>query len=211
MKSTVCVLSVMAVLMVSAGVSRAGSIYARASHRTKSLLTDDTARQIGDVLTIVIAEKSKIESETSRKMDKTTSRSTKMSGTADGGSLTGGLGKNVFALPKIDVSAAYGNGFDGEADYDTDRRIADQITVVVHDVLPNGNLVVVGRRTRNVAGDVQTIEVSGIVRPTDVTFGNSVVSSRVANFRVVHKTSGHEPRFTKPGWLGRIANMLSLF
>jgi flagellar L-ring protein precursor FlgH len=71
--------------------------------------------------------------------------------------------------------------------------------------------VVLGSRTRDVAGDKQIIQISGIVRPEDITFDNTISSSRVANFHIVHKTIGRENRFTKPGWLGRLANLLNPF
>lgn len=44
----------------------AGSIYARGRARTQSLFTDDVARDVGDVLTIIIEEQSKIDNESSR-------------------------------------------------------------------------------------------------------------------------------------------------
>jgi len=50
-----------------------------------------------------------------------------------------------------------------------------------------------------------------VVRPSDIAFDNTVKSTKVANFRVVHKTVGRENRFTKPGWLGRFLNMINPF
>jgi flagellar basal body L-ring protein FlgH len=60
-----------------------------------------------------------------------------------------------------------------------------------------------------VEGDVQMICVSGIVRPSDITFANTVNSGQVADFRMVTVVGGTEGRFTNPGWLGRILNFLS--
>ncbi len=44
---------------------------------------------------------------------------------------------------------------------------SDYVSVVVVDVLPNGNLVVMGSRTRDISGDIQTINASGIVNPSE--------------------------------------------
>ena len=207
-----------AIVMVTVGLmigstSRAGSIWARGTRRTRELFTDDTARDIGDVLTIVIDEKSKIENTTNRKMEKDTSRTAKITGKLDLEDLASmvPLGRRVFDFPKLDFSSSSNSSFDGAADYDTDRSMSDQITVAVEDVQPNGNLVVLGRRTRTIAGDSQIIEISGVVRPSDIAFDNTVKSTKVADFHLVHRTEGRENRFVRPGWLSRICNILNPF
>jgi flagellar L-ring protein precursor FlgH len=80
--------------------------------------------------------------------------------------------------------------------------------VVVVDILPNGNLVVIGTRDRNIAGDVQKIEVTGIVRPSDISFDNTVKSAQVANFQIVTKNGGVAAPYTRTGWLGRAFDIL---
>lgn len=194
-----------------AGPALAGSLWAKGSARTRAIVTDDTARNVGDVLTIIIAEQSKIENETNRNAEKKTSRDAKMSGKVSFNNVAGSVGEHIFDFPDVDYASSSGSKFDGKSNYDTDRSMSDQITVTVQDVQPNGNLVVLGTRTREVAGDTQVIQVSGIVRPSDINFANTVTSDRVADFHIVHKTSGMENSYTKPGWLTRIANALNPF
>ncbi|MHC4295078.1 MAG: flagellar basal body L-ring protein FlgH [Planctomycetota bacterium] len=201
----------LAAVLFGGSAANAGSIWAKGSRRTCQLFTDSKAQDLGDVLTIVIEEDSKIENETSRKMDKTTARKAEMDGTLDLANILQPIGEHIFDFPKLDFTSSSSTEFDGGADYGTDRSMDDKITVVVEDVQPNGNLVVLGSRTRDVAGDKQIIQISGIVRPEDITFDNTISSSRVANFHIVHKTIGRENRFTKPGWLGRLANLLNPF
>ena len=207
--------TLMVVMLIVGSVAgptvNAGSIWARGTRRTRSLFTDDTARDVGDILTIVIDEQSTIENETTRTMNKKTSRSGKMSGTLDVANVLWPVGKHIFDFPNLDLSNSSDTKFDGAADYDMDRSMADEITVVVEDIQPNGNLVVLGSRMRDIAGDVQVIQISGLVRPSDIAFDNTVKSSRVANFRIVHKMIGRENRFTKPGWLSRIFNIINPF
>jgi flagellar L-ring protein precursor FlgH len=80
--------------------------------------------------------------------------------------------------------------------------------VVVVDVQPNGNLIVLGSRKRDVGGDIQTVEISGIVRPSDINFDNTVSSRRVADFHVIAKNQGVSDTYTDPGWLGSIFDLL---
>jgi len=65
-----------------------------------------------------------------------------------------------------------------------------------------------GTRSRNIAGDIQTIEVSGIVRPSDIAFDNTVKSEQMADFRIVTKNSGVAAPYTRPGWLGSIFDII---
>ncbi|MFP4106692.1 MAG: flagellar basal body L-ring protein FlgH, partial [Phycisphaerae bacterium] len=200
-----------ALVLAAASQAPAGSIWARGTARTRAITTDDTARNIGDNLTISIDEQSRVGGESTREMEKTSSRSNKMSGTLDMADLVGGVGKKVFNFPKMDFSSDNGNNFDGSSGFDNDRSMIDQITVTVEDVLPNGNMVVLGKRIREVDGEKQTITVSGIVRPSDVNFDNTVRSDRVAEFHLVYRNSGQGGTFTNPGWLARVLNFLNPF
>jgi len=190
---------------------QAGSIWARGHRRTQAIFADDTAKGVGDVLTIVIEERSKIENETGRKMEKSDSRSAAATGNLDFLRALDTLTGKLFGLHKIDFSTEAGTKFDGSADYDSDRSLTDRITVTVEDILPNGNLVVLGARNREVAGDEQVIQVSGVVRPSDIGQDNTVSSMQVAEFRIVYKTRGQENRFTNPGWAAKILNFLNPF
>ncbi|MHC4716271.1 MAG: flagellar basal body L-ring protein FlgH [Planctomycetota bacterium] len=212
MSTSVRIGLVAAVLAVAAGAASAGSIWKRGTRRMKRITIDDAAREVGDVITITIRERSVIENDTSRKMDKTTSRKAGTSGTLDLANLIGqSVGKHIFDFPKLDLDFSSETKFDGNTDFGSDRSVEDKITVTVEDVLPNGNLVVFGKRQREVEGDTQIVQVSGIVRPGDIGFDNTVDSDRVANFRLVYKGQGQEPKFSKPGWVGRLLNRLNPF
>lgn len=196
-KKTVSVLTLAAFLLISAN-SQAGSIWDKRNKNKKDLHADDKAYQIGDVLTITITEDSKIESKIKRDLKKDTNRST---------TFNGEIGK--FAdIGEFGISAQSSNELKGKADFKDERSFVDSITVVVVDVMPNHNLVVMGTRHRNIAGDTHIIEVSGIVRPSDVTFDNTVQSERVANFQIISKNAGVADPYNRPGWLGRIFDII---
>jgi len=211
MNASARLLAASVMLLSAAWPASAGSIWAKASCNGRALHADDTARGVGDSITIVINERSVIENETTRTQDKGSSRAAKMEGTVDLANLIGSVGKHIFDFPKLDMASSAETKFDGKANYDSDRSVADQITVTVQDVLPNGNLVILGSRERCVAGDKQIIQVSGIVRPSDITFANTVRSDQVADFRVHYSHRGPENHFTRPGWLARILNFLNPF
>jgi flagellar L-ring protein precursor FlgH len=206
MKNKKIEISLLAVLMLSATVcSQAGSIWAKRNKNMRDLYADDVAHEIGDVLTIKITEDSKIDNKAKRDLKKETDKSSNFDGEL--GITT--QGHNLLPyMPGFTMDAESTNELKSKADYKDERSFVDRITVMVVDVLPNGNLVVTGTRHRDIGGDTQTIEVSGIVRPSDIAFDNTVKSEQVANFRIVNRNGGVSAPYTKPGWLGRIFDIL---
>ena len=188
----------------------AGSIWAKANN-PRPLYSDDIARQIGDVLTITISEQTVIANGTTRGMSKKSSRSAAIEGNWNILNVLDKISGGLFGIPHTRISTDAETKFDGSADYDTDRKMEDLITVNVTDVLPNGNLIVVGSRDRTVAGDTHTVQISGIVRPSDISFSNNVSSENVSEFKVVFSNVGREKRFTRPGWFSRVLNMFNPF
>jgi len=179
----------------------AGSIWAKRDQNARVSYTDEAARRIGDTLTIVIVEASKVDNKAKRDLQKETSRSSEFDGRL-------GIDRIAERIPGFTMQAESSNELKSKADYKDERSFEDRVSVVVIDVLPNGNLVVTGTRDRSIAGDMQTIEISGIVRPIDISFDNSIRSERVANFRIVTKNAGISAPYTRPGWLGRIFDVL---
>jgi flagellar L-ring protein precursor FlgH len=192
---------IIAVVVLGAGMAQAGSIWAKRDKNLKSVYTDDVARSIGDVLTVKITEDSKVDNKAKRDLKKETKRTSDFDGELN-------IGKMLPEMPGFTMDAKTNNELGGKADYKDERSFIDRVSVVVVDVLPNSNLVVMGSRDRNIAGDIQTIEVSGIVRPSDIAFDNTVKSEQVANFRIVTKNGGVSAPYTRPGWLGAIFDFL---
>jgi len=178
--------------------AQADSIWAKRDKNMRALYADDVAHQIGDILTIKITEDSKVDNKAKRDLKKETDRSSTFNGDVGG----------FVDLGEFGLSAQTGNELKSKADYKDERSFVDLITVVVVDVLPNRNLVVMGTRNRSIAGDIQTLEVSGIVRPSDIAFDNTVKSEQVADFRIVTKNSGVAAPYTRPGWLGKIFDVV---
>ena len=198
MNSKILWIIVVFFLLFGVTCTKADSIWAKRDKNMKILYADDVAHRIGDVLTIKITEDSKVDNKAKRDLQKETDRSTTFNGVMG----------NFADLGEFGMSAASDNELKGKADYKDERSFIDSITVVVMDVLPNRNLVVMGNRYRNIAGDIQTIEVSGIIRPSDIAFDNTIMSEQVADFRIVTRNAGVSAPYTKQGWLGGIFDII---
>jgi len=203
MKLRIGFVLILAVFLFCSSLSdlQADSIWARRNKDMRELYTDDVARNIGDVLTIKISENSKVDNKAKRDLKKETDKSTTFNGKL-------GIDHILPSIPGFTMAAESTNELKSKADFKDERKYVDSVTVVVVDILPNRNLVVMGTRHRNIAGDIQTIEVSGIVRPSDIAFDNTVKSEKIADFRIVTRNKGIAAPYTKPGWLGRIFDII---
>ena len=189
---------VMLFVFCSTVCTQAGSIWAKRDKNMRLYYADDVARRIGDVLTIQITENSLVDNKGKRNLQRNTDRSM---------TFNGEVGK-FTDLGEFGFAAKSDSKLDAKADFKDDRKFSDWISVVVVDILPNGSLVVMGSRTRNIAGDIQTINASGIVSPRDISFNNVVDSRKVANFEIVSENKGIAAPYTKQGWLGRIFDLI---
>lgn len=199
-KKTLIILSI---LVAVSSLASAGSIYAKKSTNMKNQYSDDVARKIGDILTITIYEESDASSTAERDMSKVTNRDQQFDGKVS-------IENVVSSLPEVNFGAgsSYTNTFASNTDNSNQRTFKDNVTVVVVDIMPNGNLVVSGTCTRNISDDIQEVQVSGIVRPSDIDYSNTVDSKRIGNFNIVTKYKGVEAPYNKPGWLGRILDAI---
>jgi flagellar L-ring protein precursor FlgH len=81
----------------------------------------------------------------------------------------------------------------------------------VREVLPNGNLVIEGYRDVRIHNENQSLSLSGIVRPRDVSPNNEVASGAVAFMEVKLQGKGLVTDNLKPGWLFRLLRGISPF
>jgi len=174
-----------------------GSIWQSAS--SSGLTEDLKARRRGDTLTIVISETA-----SASKAAKTdASRSSEISA---GIPNFMGLEKNPLVskylgdLTKM-IAASNSSKFSGNGSTSRDESLKATITARVIDVLPNGNLMIEGRRNIKVNNEDQEIILEGTVRSRDVTPDNMVNSIFVADARISYSGRGIISDQQSPGWL----------
>ncbi|MFP6762639.1 MAG: flagellar basal body L-ring protein FlgH [Planctomycetaceae bacterium] len=168
------------------------------------LFHDTQARQVGDLLTILISESTDVDNSESRALEKESDDRGLLDVTT---STSGDLGASAANL-KGEGQSTSKRGFDGSAKFSSARQFTDSVAVTVLEVLPNGNLRIGGQRRIQVAGDQRILCVTGVVRPIDVRADNSIASRSVASLKVSYDGNGVESRFTNQGWLSRISNRI---
>ena len=201
-KIKLLIVSIVLAACFTSGAS-ADSIWGKRDQSKKNLYAEDKARYIGDVLTITISEVSVLNNKGKRSLSKATTRSNDFDGEV-------GLEHFLPKIPALKVGAgvSHSSTLEGKADNKDDRSFTDSISVIVIDVMPNGNLVVSGTRDRNLADDIQAIEVTGIVKPNDIAVDNTIRSEQVANFSIVSRNKGVSAPYMRPNWLGKILDAI---
>lgn len=166
-------------MLADAGTPSEGAIFNAGSYRP--MFEDRRARHIGDVLTISINEKT-----AANKSGASTGNKSGSVNAGIPGPLQGRLGANL-ALSNSSKFA------DGDTQTNS-NAFTGTIGVTVSEVLPNGNLIVVGEKQIAMDKGVEYIRISGMVNPDTIQPGNTVSSTLVADARVEYRTSSQLDR-----------------
>jgi flagellar L-ring protein precursor FlgH len=162
-----------------------------------SLFEDPKAHRIGDIITIILQE--------STNASKSASTNTAKDAAIDIGAPTI-FGKGVTHRGEAILSASVDaqRDFTGEGDSTQSNSLTGRISVTVADVYPNGNLLVRGEKLLTLNQGSEHIRISGIVRAADVSPDNTVLSTQVANARIVYGGQGVLAEANTKGWLQRL-------
>ncbi len=198
MKS-ILLLTLAAILVLPA--AHADSLYpgsstaAPNSAAASSLFSDTKARRVGDTLTIIITESASASSQGATKTSKTESLN-----------YGPGFGPLLHLLKNFGASGSISG--DGSGSTTRTDTLNAQIAVTVKQVLPNGNLLVEGRRSVGINAETQTITLSGVVRPQDVAFNNTIPSPLVADAQIKFDGKGPVGDKQRDGLLTRLFKVL---
>lgn len=163
----------------------------RSGYSSGSLLQDKRALRVGDILTIVLDE---------------STQSSKSAGTSFGKSSEIGIGvPRVFGedYPDAETSVSGSRDFSGSAESSQQNALRGAIAVTVHQVMPNGTLLVKGEKALKLNQGDEYIRLSGLVRVDDINNSNQISSRNVANARISYSGKGALNDSNSAGWLTR--------
>lgn len=171
-----------------------GSIYM--AKRNMSLFEDVKARQVGDIVTVVLAEATDAAKTSDTTLDKSNSNvitNPLISAGADG------LGTDL----ELGFDLSSSNAFAGESASNQSNSLQGSVAVSVVKVFPNGNLYVQGEKWIHINQGNEYIRLRGIVRPEDIGTNNTVLSTKVADARISYGGTGAPAEVNMVGWLSR--------
>jgi len=162
-----------------------------------ALFETPRARHAGDILTILLEERTDAQKKATTKGKKN-----------DDATI---VNPTILGRP-VDFGAGYNFGFgtnsqrnfNGEGESKQNNQLTGSISVTVSKVLANGNLLVQGEKWIRINQGNEYVRLSGIVRPQDIKPDNTINSSRVANARIAYSGTGQVANSNTQGWFSKI-------
>lgn len=172
-----------------------------------------TALHKGDKLTIVISETMQGQYAASTTTSKTSASSTDASNIP----LVGALSKSAFGsilggkTAQSAINALLGanstggkEAIAGSGTTTSTNSLTGTMSVVVTEVEPNGDLHIEGHRDIRLNKETQTMVLTGVVRPDDISADNTITSAQVANASIQADGKGAIADKTRRGILSRV-------
>ena len=170
-----------------------GSIYQAAT--SVDLYGAGRAYRVGDVITVTLSEKTQSSKTAKTDVDKSNELSLPQPELF-------GRGISAFGNP-LSLSAQTDSAFASEGTSDMSNSLSGSITVTVHEVRPNGILLVKGEKWLTLNQGDEYIRVSGMVRARDIEANNTVSSTKLADARIAYSGTGAVHDSNVMGWLGK--------
>lgn len=181
------------VLSASSLPAMAESLFSE--QRFRPLTADNKAFRVDDVITVQVYENASA----AANADTATRRKNDV-----GGNLT------VTRTPPFAANLSVAGDFDGGGRTSRTGKVLALLTVRVQEILPNGDLRVGGEQLLVINGEQQRINLEGRVRPLDISDGNVVLSTRIADARITYVGEGDLSERQTRAWWRKVLDFLGL-
>lgn len=179
-----------------------GSLY---SVKGPSLFADKKDLQIGDLVQVRISESLYSKTNNTREVG-----ATRKNGMGAGVFVPGNSGTvskiadKLNPLTNIGFEASTQTQNDGEVKTKLDEKFSTSVSAIIEDTYQNGNYYIKGSKEMLIDGQKQSLTLTGVIRPYDITSDNSISSSQVANLQILYIKEGEEQDVMKVPWGIRI-------
>ena len=178
-----------------------GSIYGSSQGGRRMLLAEDRkARDVGDILTVLLVERMQAEKSSGQESNRSSSRE-----------LTLPDAIPFSAIPNALFAGDSRSSFAGEGSTRQANRFSGEITVTVTHVLPNGAMMIAGDRRLTLTRGEEQAQLTGIVRVEDIGPDNRILSTRVADAKLRYSGTGEVAVQARQGWLSRFFDNVAPF
>lgn len=166
------------------------------------LFVDKKAKKVGDTIIIEIMENS------TSSIGAGTNANRSSSSNANASKFFGYMDKLKKKAPGLDPNSLLNqqnsSDFAGKGSSNRSGSITASVAARIVSILPNGNIMIYGKRELKVNSETQIITISGIVRPSDIDSTNKVKSTYIADAKIEYSGFGTIGDKQHNGWLSRI-------
>ena len=174
---------------------------------SRAFFKDQRASQPGDILTIAVSFDDKAQFDNNTQGQRTTQEQ-------DGVSSLFGLSNLINHLGPATNNVANINGTTNNqavAEIKREEQVTLNVAAMVTQVLPNGYLVVVGHQEMRVNYEVRDLQVTGVVRPQDISSTNTVSLDKLAEARISYGGRGQITNIQQPRYGEQLLDVISPF
>jgi len=161
--------------------------------------------RVGDVITVLISESASAAQEATTQTQKDSTLGSRF---VDNWDQVANLLGNETLRKTFNLQLNGNDNYKGAGQTSRRSNVRAVVTSMVTEVMESGNLFIVGEHEVKVNNEVETIRISGIIRPQDITAQNTVLSSQVAKVEVSVNGTGVVASKQSPGILTKMFNWL---
>ena len=172
---------------------------------SKNLLFEDTkARKVGDIVTVLLNETATSSATASTDTSKSSSidlQTNSILGLPSNMGMQNFLGMGTGFNPAAKGSTTRANK--GTGTVSREGSLTGTLAATIMAVNENGNFEIAGKRSVTVNNEEQLMVLTGIIRPSDVNYDNTINSSLIANAAISYSGEGVVSDEQRIGWLMR--------
>lgn len=109
------------------------------------------------------------------------------------------------------ISYSRGRAHKSDSSIERSQTLSATLTGRVIDVQPNGHLVIEARKSVNVNGEIQTVELTGIVDPEQLDSDSAINADYIIDMAISYTGKGPMTRMDKRGWAAKLIDFLNPF
>lgn len=161
-----------------------------------NIYSDSKAHRVGDIISVILSENTQAQKNAKTELSKENTSALDPIIGLGGTPLT-------FKNDNIQFGFNQTNEFEGDSKSNQSNSLNGNISVHVLRVLPNGNLMIRGEKWMTLNNGDEYIRLTGVIRAQDISSGNTIVSSKVANARIQYSGTGTFADAQEQGWLSK--------
>ena len=169
-----------------------------------ALFEDLKGYRRGDIINVLLAERTAAQKSSGTNVSKSNEA------TIENPTLGGEQRDKLGSFRGYDWNFGFGlsseQAFTGASGSNQSNTLSGSIAVTVVEELPRGNLLVQGEKWISLNEGHEFIRVRGIIRRSDISQDNTVLSTQIADARIAYGGAGATKDANRMGWLSRFFN-----
>lgn len=155
---------------------------------SKGFFKDNRAKNVGDIITVKVGVSISAETSASTKASQSNSSESGVTNLLNYADNLAHRGLGLGSAGLLDTDS--NRSFSGSGATDRTDSLNTTVAAIVTQVLPNGHLVIRGKRDVSINFEMQELRIAGIIRPEDISANNTISSDQIAQARIAYGGKG---------------------